>query len=310
MFHWLFSFSKRNPPRSGMKPPSRQSRWPFSTQKSFYSNKFFSRLSARRRGILVYSVCSVDSKILIFRATIFHFLVFLKRFSLPVSSSNVTRLMSYRLSSPLVSRLASHVPPHEKAIQIAPPWRCFDARRETRDVHKDMRRLDKETQLIVLVAAINHSKLFVPFVVPVQWFGCGQRPLHAFRTTIVDFLVFLKRFSPKPRATAWDSLPLAKRRQPPSRRSRWPFSTQKSFYSNKFFSRLSARRRGILVYSVCSVDSSFVFIRVHSWFKIKYFQLLVRRINNVTSGRASTLNGGPHVPVPGDVYIFKPSGNS
>ena len=53
-----------------------------------------------------------------------------------------------------------------------------------------------------------------------------------------------------------------------------------------------------------------LFIRVHSWFKIKYFQLLVRRINNVTSGRANTLNGGPHVPVPGDVYIFKPSGNS
>ena len=45
----------------------------------------------------------------------FIFLFFRKDFS-TVFSSN--RLLSNVLSSPLVSRLSSHVPPHEKAIQI------------------------------------------------------------------------------------------------------------------------------------------------------------------------------------------------
>ena len=39
----------------------------FSIQNSFYSNESFNGLTARRRGISVYSVCSVDSKILNFR---------------------------------------------------------------------------------------------------------------------------------------------------------------------------------------------------------------------------------------------------
>ena len=38
------------------------------------------------------------------------------------------------------------------------PRRGFDARRETRDVHKDVRRLDKETELIIWVAAKGHFK--------------------------------------------------------------------------------------------------------------------------------------------------------
>ena len=41
----------------------------------------------------------------------------------------------------------------------------------------------------------------------------------------------------------------AKRRQPPSRRSRLHFSIQNSLYTNKTYRRLSARRRGIRVQS-------------------------------------------------------------
>ena len=98
----------------------------------------------------------------------------------------VYRLMSNRLSSPLVSCLPSHVscPPHEKAIQIAFHYQCQaaqwlnhyavltrDVRRETRDVHKDIRRLDKEAELIVWVAASGHFKQSVWFVVP--WINFG-----------------------------------------------------------------------------------------------------------------------------------------
>ena len=44
------------------------------------------------------------------------------------------------------------------------------------------------------------------------------------------------------------------------------FQHSDSIMNNKLLRRLSARRRGILVYSVYSVDSSLVFISVHSWF--------------------------------------------
>ncbi len=69
------------------------------------------------------------------------------------------------------------------------------------------------------------------------------------------------------------TIPHAKRRQPPSRRSRSHFSIHNSLYTNKTYRSLSARRGGILVYSVYSVDSSLVSIRVHSWFKINVFQI-------------------------------------
>ncbi len=42
-------------------------------------------------------------------------------------------------------------------------------------------------------------------------------------TTLFHFLVISRRFSPWPRAFAWHPLRLAKRWQPPSRRSRWLF---------------------------------------------------------------------------------------
>ena len=50
--------------------------------------------------------------------------------------------------------------------------------------------------------------------------GTASQTPQTMCTTIVHFLVFLKRFSPRHRASARCCSRLAKRRQPPSRRSR------------------------------------------------------------------------------------------
>ena len=90
---------------------------------------------------------------------------------------------------------------------------------------------------------------------------------HAFCTTIVHFLVFLKRFSARHRSSTWCCSRLAKRRQPPSRRSRSHFSIQNSLHTNKTYRSLSARRRGISVYSVYSVDSKMLIFRTFRAFR-------------------------------------------
>ena len=86
------------------------------------------------------------------------------------------------------------------------------------------------------------------------------------RTTIVHFLVFSQRFSLWFSASAWHPLHLAKRWQPPSRRSRWHYSWEMSY-----FTILSSgyRRPGgeASVYSVCSVDSKMLIFRAFRAFR-------------------------------------------
>ena len=129
-----------------MKPQS--SRRPFLFQHSKFHNtqQTFIRLSAPRGGI---------------RTTIVHFLVFPKSFFLPVSSSNVTRPTSYRLLSPLVSRLSSHVTLPLWCV-MASPLRGLtrDARRETckKDKrHKTIRQSRISASLIHQLSAAAHS---------------------------------------------------------------------------------------------------------------------------------------------------------
>ena len=91
--------------------------------------------------------------------------------------------------------------------------------------------------------------------------GQNNRKRSANSLPYNNYALCIMNYALKKGSTQWHE-------QPPSRRSRSHFSIHNSLYTNKTYRSLSARRRGILVYSVYSVDSSLVSIGVHSWFSI------------------------------------------
>ena len=145
---------------------------------------------------------------------------------LPVSSSGVIRLMSYHLSSPLVSCLTSLVScplPSSRGSTMASSFRMMlFPPREAMTTAEQTEILPISSSGVIRLASYHLSS-----------------PLVSCLTSLVSCPLPSSRGSAMATSFLMTSFALAKRLQPPSRRSRCFFSIQNSFYSNKFFSGLT-----------------------------------------------------------------------